>query len=214
MATTKKITKEKKTVHSAWMFVALLMTGFLLGTLSYLFSPLAEGFLKTDLSSEKLAPVFEYQGKSYVAFPYPPVGLVIVSSKDCKGIICDLNSAFEEMKRTITPAIIVSVVDKDSDWGKELIEKYKITNLPVFLFDRNLEFVPQFLKIGSFFELRDDKYVMKTQSGESLTEKSIEDNQKSEENPQEENKSVNLETSPESQDDDAALRSLNQSDAN
>lgn len=149
------------------MYVSLLMMGFVIGTVAYVFSENL-GFVKTSLLDNPLPPVFEQNGKTYVAFPYPPISLTIISSKDCKGILCDLSAAFQEIKKKVSPAIIPSVLDKDSTVAQELIDKYQIVSLPAFLFDKNLEFVPHFLQIASFFELKEDRYLMKTTPVENL----------------------------------------------
>lgn len=164
-------TKEKGS-SSGWKYLALISIGFLVGTFAFLYLPGLEGFKTNLTSNQDLPPLFEKNGITYVAFPHPMIGLTIISSSDCKGKICDLNSAFKELKQMVSPAIAAKVVDKKTKEGEELIKKYKIENLPAFLFDKNVEFAENFLQLQQIISLRDDRYVLTGPVGEKLTSES------------------------------------------
>lgn len=164
----------KKFPEKTWLFVSLLLMGFLAGTLTYLFSPRYN--MQATLMNTPMPKIFEKDGATYVAFPHPLIHVSIVSSADCTGVICDLNKGFYDFQRTISYAAEAQAFDKNSEKGKELIEKYKLSALPAFLVDKNVEFVPHFTEFKKFFENRGDRYLMITPVGELLNDFEIGEN--------------------------------------
>jgi len=70
-------------------------------------------------------------GKTWIPAEGSPVELLVLSDRSC-GEKCDWSGAVTALKNFITPALLVRVVDADSQEGKSLIEKFEISSVPKF----------------------------------------------------------------------------------
>lgn len=156
--------------------LALLFAGLWVGTLAatnqsvntWLHATFPEIIPENNILSqdENLPPVFENDGKTYVAFDHSLVNLTVVTDSTCTEPVCDYEKILNSIYKEVTPGITLTTVDVATDEGKALLEKYQIGGVPAFLFDQNITTVPVYTAIADYLtELNDNLYLLMTPFG-------------------------------------------------
>jgi len=124
--------KEKNKKMKNLMSLTILLAGLFLGSL---FVDLSQVIKGRGYSTKKLneAEIFESDGKTWVAFEEPAVGVNVISDDSCEK--CDPSEVLVWLRRVL-PTVSANKVSYDSEEGKKMIDKFKIKTLPAFVFDR------------------------------------------------------------------------------
>ncbi|MDP1884236.1 MAG: DsbA family protein [Candidatus Moranbacteria bacterium] len=139
--------------------IAILLAGLFVGSL---FVDVAQIIKGSGFSSKNLnrAEIFEANGKTWVAYNEPAVGVKVVSDDACEK--CDPSEALVWLRRVL-PTISAEKVAYDSQAGKDLIGKFGISTLPAFIFDEDITKTDFYTQAQILFDPKDGSFVMKTQ---------------------------------------------------
>lgn len=138
--------------------IAILLGGLFLGSL---FVDIAQIVKGSGYSAKNLSQsdIFETDGKTWVAYGDPAVGVEVISDEECEK--CNPGEALVWFRRVL-PTVAAQKIDYQSEEGKELISKFNIKTLPAFIFNQDIEDTEFYAQAGVLFELIDDKYVLDT----------------------------------------------------
>ena len=136
----------------------ILVSGMFLGSL---FIDLSQMLQKSGFSGKKLSQsdIFEANGKTWVAYSEPAVGVKVISDDNCKE--CNVAEILVWMRR-ILPTVATEKVDYTSDEGKQLIEKFGIKTLPAFVFGAEIKSTDFYVQAGTLFDEKDSQLMMRT----------------------------------------------------
>ncbi|MDZ4385358.1 MAG: thioredoxin domain-containing protein, partial [Candidatus Moranbacteria bacterium] len=139
--------------------ITILLAGLFAGSL---FVDVAQVIKGSGFSSKNLnrAEIFEANGKTWVAYSEPAVGVKVISDDACEK--CDPSEALVWLRRVL-PTISAEKVAYDSQAGKDLINKFGISTLPAFIFDGNITKTDFYAQAQILFDPKDESYIMKTQ---------------------------------------------------
>ncbi len=151
--------KEKRRVEGLvqnLISAIIVLSGLFLGSL---FVDATQLITKNGYSERALreADFFELGGKTWVAYQEPLIKvnvLVVEDEKECPN--CNADEILGWMKRFI-PTMAINKVEENSVEGKKLIEKYKLTTIPSFVFDEKI-------KEASFFQEEQVKEIFEKKS--------------------------------------------------
>jgi len=76
-------------------------------------------------------------GKNWVSFDEPLLNLIIVNDKEC-GEACDTTDAVSKLRTILTPALVISKIDINSEKGEDTVKRFKIDRLPTYLLGEEL----------------------------------------------------------------------------
>lgn len=136
----------------------ILISGMFLGSL---FIDLSQMLQKSGFSGKKLnqSDIFEANGKTWVAYGEPAVGVKVISDETCKE--CNVDEILVWMRR-ILPTVATEKVEYTSDEGKQLIEKFGIKTLPAFVFGAEIKSTDFYAEAGTLFDEKDGELAMRT----------------------------------------------------
>ncbi|MFZ2226129.1 MAG: thioredoxin domain-containing protein [Candidatus Moraniibacteriota bacterium] len=136
----------------------ILISGMFLGSL---FIDLSQMLQKSGFSGKKLnqSDIFEANGKTWVAYGEPAVGVKVISDETCKE--CKVDEILVWMRR-ILPTVATEKVEYTSDEGKQLIEKFGIKTLPAFVFGAEIKSTDFYAEAGTLFDEKDGELAMRT----------------------------------------------------
>ncbi|EKE10633.1 MAG: DSBA oxidoreductase [uncultured bacterium] len=139
--------------------IAILLGGLFIGSL---FVDLGQIIQGSGFSSKNLnkSDIFEADGKTWVAYSEPAVEVKVVSDDACEK--CEPSEALVWLRRVL-PTIGARKIAYDSEEGKKLIEKFGITTLPAFIFDKDVSNTDFFSQAQILFDSKDDEFILKTQ---------------------------------------------------
>jgi len=139
--------------------IAILLAGLLVGSL---FVDVAQVIKGSGFSSKNLnkSEIFEANGKTWVAYSEPAVGVKVISDDTCEK--CDPSEALVWLRRVL-PTISAEKVAFDSQAGKDLISKFGVATLPAFIFDGNIAKTDFYTQAQILFDPKDSSFVLKTQ---------------------------------------------------
>ena len=72
--------------------------------------------------------------------PGKPVEVLVVNDTSC-GQACDIAQPIEGLRNLLTPALVLSLHDRDSEVGEDLIEDFEIQALPAFILGDGIDLV-------------------------------------------------------------------------
>lgn len=153
----KKTGKSKKMKNL--MSLTILLAGLFLGSL---FVDLSQVIKGEGYSTKKLnkAEIFEANGKTWVAFEEPAVGVSVISDDSCEK--CDPSEVLVWLRR-ILPTVSAKKISYDSEEGKKMIDKFKIKTLPAFVFEKDLEKTDFYTQAQVLFSLNEENYILNSQ---------------------------------------------------
>ncbi len=139
--------------------IAILLGGLFAGSLFVDVTQIIKGsgFSSKNLSKSE---IFEANGKTWVAYSEPVVGVKVISDDTCDK--CDPSEALVWLRRVL-PTISAEKVAFDSQAGKDLIDHFGITTLPAFIFDGNISKTDFYSQAQVLFDAKEDLYILKTQ---------------------------------------------------
>ena len=151
--------KEKNKKMKNLMSLTILLAGLFLGSL---FVDLSQVIKGGGYSTKKLneAEIFESGGKTWVAFEEPAVGVNVISDDSCEK--CDPTEVLVWLRR-ILPTVSANKVSYDSEEGRKMIDKFRITTLPAFVFEKDLGKTDFYTQAQVLFTLNDENYVLNSQ---------------------------------------------------
>ncbi|MFA9261939.1 MAG: DsbA family protein [Undibacterium sp.] len=128
------LTRWREDSRTLWSIIIVLL-GLIAGSL---FVDLGQIISGSGFSARALRShdVVVAQGKTWVAYTEPKVGLQIISDATCAE--CDPSDALVWLRR-IVPTLEAERVDIGSEKGKALAETFKLVTLPAFIFDAAVE---------------------------------------------------------------------------
>jgi protein-disulfide isomerase len=149
--------KQEKTKNliAALILVGGLLVGSLFVDLSQLIK--GSGFSQKNL---RQTDVFSADGKTWVAYSEPVVTVKIITDEKCAE--CDPAEALVWLRR-VSPTISAQKINFDSAEGKELLQKFSLKTLPVFLFSENVVKTEFYAQAQSIFTPKEKMFVLKTQ---------------------------------------------------
>ena len=114
--------------------IAILLGGLFLGSLLVDFVQLATG---SGFSAHivKKYDVLESKGKTWVAFADPKVKVNVITEKDC--VNCNPSEPLVWLRRAL-PTLEATEVERSSEIGKTLIDRFQITSIPAFVFSKEV----------------------------------------------------------------------------
>lgn len=139
--------------------IAILLAGLFVGSLFVDVAQLVKG---TGFSTKNLnkSDIFEADGKTWVAYQEPAVGVTVVNDDTCEN--CDVSDALVWLRRVL-PTVSTEKVAFDSTQGEELINKYGIKTLPAFIFDSNIAKSDFYSQAKVLFDQKDSNFILNTQ---------------------------------------------------
>lgn len=148
--------KEKNKTNQNYLAAIILLAALLIGSIFVDITDLirGEGISKKKLANQDL---FEYAGKTWVAYNDPAVELVIVNDEECEE--CKTESAVLGLKSAI-PTVVPREISTRSEEGKKLLSKASSKTIPVFLFADKIEKTEVFPKIQNVLTKKDNLYML------------------------------------------------------
>jgi len=146
--------KDKKAQN--YLAAIIILAGLLLGSAFVDVAQLIQG---QGISQKRIEDkdLFEYGGKTWVAFDDPAIPLTIVNDKTCEN--CDIESAVLGLKAAI-PTLVPEEIDVEDKKGEEILAKIDVKMIPAFIFTKSIEKSEVFDKIQSILTQKDDLYVL------------------------------------------------------
>lgn len=134
--------------------LAIILVGLFLGSLFVDFAQLmtGSGFSRGVVKKYDL---LQTGGKTWVAYGEPKVTVQVVSDESCTE--CDPSEALVWLRR-VMPTIEASPVESNSDLGKILIERFRITSLPALIFSDNVTETDFYAQASSLFTAESGRY--------------------------------------------------------
>ncbi len=99
--------------------------------------------------------VLETAGKTWVAFTDPKISVEAITEKDC--VECDPSEALVWLRRVL-PTLEATEVDRSSEQGKMLIERFGIATLPAFVFSQSVARTDFYTQASSLFTADGNRY--------------------------------------------------------
>ena len=147
--------KKIKNLISAIILLSGLFVGSLFVDISQLLT--GGGFSLKNLNKTE---IFESDGKTWVAYAEPMVGVKVISDEQCEK--CNPAEPLVWLRRVV-PTISAQKVEFNSEEGKALIEKFGIKTLPAFIFSQAIDKTEFFVQANTLFAQKDNQYELKTQ---------------------------------------------------
>jgi predicted DsbA family dithiol-disulfide isomerase len=146
--------KDKKAQN--YLAALILLAGLLLGSVFVDIAQLIQG---QGISQKRLADkdLFEYNGKTWVAYSDPVIPLTIVNDKECEE--CSAENAILGLKAAI-PTLVPTEIDMNSDKGKEILAKINVKMIPAFVFTKEIEQSEVYERIQNILSQKDDLYIL------------------------------------------------------
>ena len=139
--------------------LSILLLGLFFGSLFVDIGQLVSGRGYSQKNLNK-SDVFVADGKTWVAYNEPPVGISVLSDDACEE--CDPADVLVWLRRVL-PTISTRKVDYDSAEGEEMIVKFDLKTLPAFVFDESLKETELYAQAQEAFLEKEGKYVLDTQ---------------------------------------------------
>ena len=138
--------------------LVILLGGLFLGSV---FVDVVQLFRGGGFSPKKLAQtdIFNFGGKTWVAYSEPIVKVQIVSDDSCEA--CKPDEIVLALHRMI-PTVLTEKVDYSSKEGGDLLNKFGIKTLPAFIFSQDIEKTDFFKQSGQVFDKKDNLYSLNT----------------------------------------------------
>lgn len=136
--------------------LAIVLGGLFLGSLFVDIGQLVlgRGFSQSAVREHE---VLVQGGRTWVAYRDPRVEMVLLTDPDCKA--CDTDEALVWLRRVL-PTLSVSVVNEDSDEGRNLIGQHALRSLPAFIFSGTVTETDFFAQAGSLFRASGKRYLL------------------------------------------------------
>ncbi|MBM3256265.1 MAG: DsbA family protein [Candidatus Moranbacteria bacterium] len=141
-----------------YLSIIILLLGLLAGSIFVDVADLVRG---EGVSQKRLSDkdIFEYAGKTWVAYPDPVIDVTVVNDENCKE--CEAESAILALKSAI-PTIVPKQIGVNSEEGEKLLKKTGSKAIPVFVFTKTIEKSEVFPKIQNVLSEKDGLYVLDT----------------------------------------------------
>ena len=141
------------------MSATILLFGLFIGSL---FVDIAQLVKQSGYSAKNLSKseIFEANGKTWVAYDDPAVGVKIINDDACEK--CDVAEAVVWLRRVL-PTVSTEKVAYDSVEGENLIKKFDIKTLPAFVFDGSISNTEFYSQAKVLFSEREGSQVLNTQ---------------------------------------------------
>ena len=154
-----KILAKKNNQVKNLISLVILLTGLFVGSLFVDVAQIVQGngYSKKNLNK---SDIFEADGKTWVAYNEPAVGVKVISDDQCKK--CDPSEVLVWLRR-ILPTVSTQKISYDSDQGKHLISQFNLKTLPAFIFDKDANKTELFSQAKVLFKPQDNNYVFDTQ---------------------------------------------------
>lgn len=150
----KKVDKKMKNIIS----LAILLGGLFIGSLFVEVGQLMQG---SGFSAKNLnkAEIFEAGEKTWVAYSEPAIKVQVISDDACEK--CDPSEALVWLRRVL-PTIGAQKIAFDSEEGKRIIDRFQLTTLPAFIFDKDIAKTDFFTQAQILFDEKEGEFVLKT----------------------------------------------------
>lgn len=134
--------------------IAIILAGLFVGSLFVDFVQLAlgRGFSGRAVANYDL---LETGGKTWVAYHDPKVTVQVITEQDC--IECDPSEALTWLRR-VMPTLEASPIESGSALGALLIERFRVTTLPAFIFSSSVANTDFYAQASSLFDEEDRRY--------------------------------------------------------
>ncbi len=144
---------DKQTVKNLFA-LALILAGLFVGSLFIDFVQLATG-RGFSAGAVRQHDLLATGGKTWVAYNDPRVAVQVVTEKDC--IACDPSEALTWLRR-VMPTIEAMPIERDADLGALLIERFRVTTLPAFIFSGSVTDTDFYAQASSLFDGDGERY--------------------------------------------------------
>jgi len=133
--------EELKKTKQNYLAIIILLLGALLGSL---YVDVAQFVSRKGYSPKALkeANIFTLDDKTWVAYKEPIVKLDIltVSDEDLKDCpTCKPAKEVTDLFKKVMPTLVINEIDKDSEAGKKMIDRYNIKAVPALIFSDDVE---------------------------------------------------------------------------
>ncbi|MFZ2299935.1 MAG: thioredoxin domain-containing protein [Candidatus Moraniibacteriota bacterium] len=134
--------------------LAVILAGLFIGSLFVDFVQLATGRGFSG-SAVKKYDLLETGGKTWVAYSDPKVTVQVVTEQDCAE--CDPSEALVWLRRVI-PTLEAAPIERGSDLGRFLTERFQIKTLPAFIFSASVADTDFYAQASSLFDADSERY--------------------------------------------------------
>lgn len=134
--------------------LVIILAGLFVGSLFVDFVQLAlgRGFSGGAIKKHDL---LEAGGRTWVAYDDPKVTVQVLTEKDCSA--CDPSEALVWLRRVV-PTLEAAPIESVSETGRFLIERFRITSLPAFIFSGSVADTGFYAQASSLFDAEDGRY--------------------------------------------------------
>ena len=102
--------------------------------------------------------IFEENGKTWVAYDEPIMGVTVISDENCE--TCEYDEIVEMLKMNLAPTLKITGIEFDSSEAKNLIDTFKIKTLPAFVFNSKITEIKNYEKAAPVFIKENDQYLL------------------------------------------------------
>ncbi len=102
--------------------------------------------------------IFEEDGKTWVAYDEPIIGVTVISDEDCES--CNYDETIKMLKANLVPTLKINEIEFDSSEGESLIDTFEIKSLPAFVFGPKITEIENYEKVAEVFIERDGQYLL------------------------------------------------------
>jgi len=139
--------------------VAILLAGLLIGSLFVDVAQIVRGNGYSQKNLDK-SDIFEAEGKTWVAYNEPAVGIKVISDDKCDK--CDPSEVLVWFRRMI-PTVSAQKIDYNSHQGKQLISQFNIKTLPAFIFDQDINKTDFYIQAKKLFKPKNNEFILDAQ---------------------------------------------------
>ncbi len=166
-AESKSILRKLRRSRNNWVAVVILLVGALVGSMLV---DVVQIVRKSGFSDKAIisTDIVRHDGRTWVAYrdEVVPVVMIVDSEENCQLVKqSDTNCQSDELVtwlRYVVPTIAVEKVVASSELGVQMIEKYRIKQIPAVLFDEAVVSTPFFAQAAPFFQERGERYYLQT----------------------------------------------------
>ena len=134
--------------------LAVILAGLFIGSLFVDFVQLATGRGFSG-SAVKKYDLLETGGKTWVAYSDPKVAVQVITEEGCTA--CDPSEALVWLRRVV-PTLEAAPIERGSDLGELLTERFQIKTLPAFIFSASVVDTDFYAQASSLFDADGERY--------------------------------------------------------